>query len=254
MIDGIPPFVASDVPVDDMIAVGSWMSDAPVPEDNVGRFQSEWLSLDADDDAVVVFLMGSYTEGDAELGNAAGIQWGASGTDGEVANRGVERFGISGFFGDWQFATVDVPTDVDRVRLLLRDDSARSREAWIAASLPFAIELDTVASVSSSEDVSILITPPLAPYFPCVAPLALQGSLVPTPDVIIQTWGMLWQTAWTGATAPYRWYGVEVDLDPPLPWALIGAHTGDTRDFLFVSQQYVTGVNDVFNGEFEMVE
>ncbi len=45
-----------------------------------------------------------------------------------------------------------------------------------------------------------------------------------------------------------------MDLDPPLVAAQIGAHTGDTSNFLFVSQQYLSGSAALFNGEFTLVE
>ncbi len=243
------------LPLQGMESVGSWTTSGQVlGETNTGKYQSDWFVLGPDDDEVVLFVMGSYPRGgEPELGNAAAIQWGTMGSQG-VADAGVERVRPSGYFTDWIFVPFERPEGSDRVRLLLRDDSANSRESWVAASLPLGLSTDTVAAVAQSTDESILITPPLAPYFPCVDPAPFERSIIPPPGMIIQTWGLLWQSTYTGSVASDRWFNIGVVLDPPSSNTQIGAHTGDTRDFLFVSQQYLSGSGALFNGEFSLVE
>jgi len=243
------------LPLAGMATVGSWTtSGQALGEANTGKYQSDWFALEPGDDQIVLFVMGSYQRGgESELGNAVAIQWGAMSDQG-VADAGVERPSLSGFYVDWTMVRFARPEGVDRVRLLLRDDTVTSRESWVASSLPLAVSTDTVGSVGRSGAEAILITPPLAPYFPCVDVAPFERSIIPPPGMIIQTWKVLWQQTYTGALASDRWFRINVDLDPPLVAAQIGAHTGDTSNFLFVSQQYLSASAALFNGEFTLVE
>ena len=242
------------LPLEGMQSVGSWTTSGPMlGEANTGKYQSDWFVLEPGDDQVVVFLMGSYQrDGEAELGNAAAVQWGTMGGRG-VVDAGVERVDAAGYFTDWVYVSLTPPEGADRVRLLLRDDSASGRDSWVAASLPLALSIDTVAAVAQSTDESMLIAPALAPYFPCVGVALFERSIIPPPGMIIQTWGTFWQSTFTASAASDRWFKITVDLDPPLVGAQIGAHTGDTENFLFVSQQYLSGKSALFNGEFSLV-
>jgi hypothetical protein len=251
--DGFPQLGINGVlPDPNMDTIGSFTQ--VLGETNTGRYQSDWLVLGPDDDAVVLYVMGEYRRGDeTELGNAVAVHWGVSG-DAGVSDAGVVRMDLAGYYSDWLFVYLDRPPDADRVRLLLRDDTGSTRESWVAASLPLGVKVDSIAAVAASSDESILITPPLAPYFPCVEPTPFERAIVPAPGMIVQSWYTLWQSTYTGSAASDRWFRIIIDLDPPLQKAQIGAHTGDTGNLVFVSQDYLSGQGVIFNGEFSLVE
>ncbi len=243
------------LPLANMESVGSWTtSGQALGEANTGKYRSDWFVLEPGDDEVILFVMGSYRRGDeSELGNAVAIQWGEAGGLG-VADAGVEQPALSGFYPDWALVSFTRPAGVDRVRLLLRDDTATSLESWVSSSLPLAVSTGAVGTVAESTGEAVLITPPLLPYFPCVEVPPFDRSIILPPGMIIQTWKVFWQQTFTGSVASDRWFRVGVNLDPPLVTAQIGAHTGDAGNVIFISQRYLTGSGARINGEFSLAE
>jgi hypothetical protein len=231
--------------------IGSWASSGDrLGELNTGSLQAEWLELGEADDGVGLFVMGSFdADVESELGNAAGVQWGMMTANG-VSATGVQRAELSGYFTDWRLVLLDRPPGTDHVRLLLRDDSASSGDAWVASSMPLGLSRMSVESIIADGDPEILINAALSLYFPCVGPPATEMAVAESPGIIIQTWGRLWQTTFVGAASSDRYFGIDVRIDPPLQSDKIGAHTGNLQEFVFVSQEYLTGQSARVNGSF----
>ncbi len=245
-----PSSLNSVRPLASMGDVGSWKVSGGLPADaNRGSYRSEWFEVGSDDDSVVLMVMGSYRGAASELGNAVGLQWGVSSASG-VGDLGVERAELSGYFTDWSLVEFEARAGADRVRLLLRDDSVGSGDAWVASSLPLGMSVASVGEVVAADQLDIVVTPPLALYFPCVDVPRFERAVVRPPGMMIQMWGAVWQQTFGAAAASDRYFRVDVDLDPPVRSIQIGAHTGDADNFIFVSQEYLTGRPARANGQF----
>ena len=66
-------------------------------------------------------------------------------------------------------------------------------------------------------------------------------------------WSSLWQRSFAAAALADRYYRVPLALDPPPRDERIGAHVGDADNFMFVSQEYLTGRSARGGGRFERV-
>ncbi len=171
-----------------------------------------------------------------------------------MADVGIESAGSEGYFTDWSLRMFAVPMGTDRVRLLLRDATTGSGNAWVASSLPLAVSTASIGEVVNSYGPEIMITPPLALYFPCVQVPLFAGSVVAPPGMMIQMWQTVWQRSFAAAALADRYFRVPVALDPSPSGALIGAHLGDVDNFMFVSQEYLTGRSARATGEFVIDE
>jgi hypothetical protein len=167
-----------------------------------------------------------------------------------VGDGGIDLVTLSGYFADWTFVSFEVPAAADRVRVVLRDGSSGSGQAWVAGSVPLRLEVASVAEVVAEADPDVLVSAPLALYFPCVVLAGFEGPVVDAPGLIVQTWGEVWQTTYAAAVSTDRYFRWDVAFDPPLDSERIGAHTGDVDNFVFVSQEYLTGVPARTNGTF----
>ena len=229
--------------------VGSWVvAEGRLAEENTGSYRSGWYVIEPDDDTVVLMMMGLYDDAGSESGNAVALQWGAAG-DTDIADLGVQLAPVMGYYLDWLLVTFTPPASADRIRLLARDDSTRGAEAWIATSLPLALSTAPISAVAKVSD--ILVTPPLMLYFPCVGVPPIERSVAKVPGMIIQTWPALWQHSYAAAVASDRQFQWVVEIPPGQDESVrIGAHTGELGDFLFVSQEYLTGDHSRATGEF----
>ena len=237
-------------PVPGMGRYGSLVeSTDTAPDANTGSHRTGWYVVEPVESMVVLMVMGSYEE--SASANAVGVQWGAANGD-VVVDLGIERASeLDGYFLDWQMVMFDPPPGADRVRTLLSDGTVGAGDAWVASSDPLGLSVSAVSQVAAVEDdLTILVSPALAPYFPCVGVPAFEGAVVPVPRLVIQTWSTLWQTTFAAAAVSDRYFRVSVLLDPPLRSARIGAHSGDTDNFVFVSQEYLTGRLARVTGEF----
>ncbi len=239
-------------PVPGMGRYGSLVESTGItPEANTGSHRTGWHEVAPAETTVVLVVMGSYEE--STSANAVGVQWGTA-TGDAVVDLGIEQASeLDGYFLDWQMVAFDPPPGADRVRMLLSDGTVGAGDAWVASSDPLSLSFSEVSRVAAVEgDSAILVSPALAPYFPCVGVPAFEGAVVPVPGLIIQTWDTLWQTTYAAAAVSDRYFRVDVVLDPPLRSAKIGAHSGDANNFVFVSQEYLTGQSARVNGFFSL--
>jgi len=240
------------LPVNDMGVMGSWIApDGAAPESNVGSFRSDWRSLDPADDGVALMVMGGFppvpgesvpvSEGTAS--NRVAVQWGSSSVSG-VESMGIDEASPGGYFTDWSLVTLTVPLGADRVRLLLSDETTSSPDGWIASSFPLGV---TMAPLSDSNalgtSTGIMITPPLALYFPCVdLPTIFAGVVLP-PSLLMLRDETPWQTTFAAAAISDRYFQIDVVVPP---------NRDVDRVLLFVSQRFLTGsparVNTQFDG------
>jgi hypothetical protein len=239
-------------PVIGMGRYGSYLGlpDAP-PDAVVGSLRSDWFNISSAEEVVAVMVMGSYSGPDSA--NAVGVQWGVV-SGGDVVELGIQLADVEGHFLDWQMVMLSPPAGADRVRMLLRDETAGSGDAWVAASDPLGLSVSSLSDVLARDgDPTVLISPAISPYFPCATVPPLADAVVPVPGLIIETWGTVWQTTFAAAVVSDRYFRLDITLDPPLRSAAIGAHSGDATNFVFVSQGYLTGRSARVTGRFDQV-
>jgi len=245
---GFSPSSLNNVrPLEGMADVGSWVTRSDDAGDgNVGSFRTAWHRVEPGQDTLALMVMGLLEE---TSGNAIAVQWGAS-TETGVEDVGIESVGAAGYFTDWSLRTLAIPLESNRVRLLLRDVTTGAGNAWVASSLPLAVATASVGEVARSYGSGILITPPLALYFPCVQVPLFAGSVVSPPGLMIQMWKTVWQHSFAAAALADRYFRVPLAIDPPPRSIRIGGHLGDIDNFMFVSQEYLTGRSARGVGEF----
>ncbi len=245
---GFSPSSLNDVrPLEGMDDVGSWVTLHGAAGDiNTGSFRTAWHRIGPGEDSLALMVMGLLEEAS---GNAIAVQWGAS-TETGVESLAVESAGTEGYFTDWSLRTFAVPRGADRIRVLLRDVTSGAGDAWVASSAPLAVSTASVGEVVESLDLDIMITPPLALYFPCVQVPLFAGAVVSPPGMMIQMWQSLWQRSFAAAALADRYFRVPLALDPPPRNIQIGAHVGDADNFIFVSQEYLTGRSARAGAEF----
>lgn len=230
--DGWSPSSFNDVlPVPEMPVHGSWID----PGDNagdrfVGSTRGDWYRL-TQQGVVALMVMGGL---DVGSGNAIAVQF-AAGTE----SIGIVSAGDSGYYTDWSLRVLRVPNGADRARVLLRDDSRGSGSAWVAASAPLAIEMTTLAAAANGGGV--VVTPPLAPYMPCIEVPVFEKAIVAPPGIMVLMWPSPWIGTFGAASLADRYFRVPVAFDPPARDIQIGAHLGDPDQFVFVSQEYLSG-------------
>ena len=252
VVGGFSPSSLNGVrPLEGMGDVGSWveLGDAP-PDANMGSHRTAWHQIEPGQDTLALMVMGWLDE---DSGNAIAVQWGTAVVTG-VESVAVESVGAEGYFTDWSLRTLVVPTAANRVRVLLRDATTGAGNAWVASSLPLAVWTASIGEVVDSYHPEIMITPPLALYFPCVQVPVFAGAVVSPPGMMIQMWDSLWQRSFAAAALADRYYRVPLTLDPPPRDVRIGAHVGDADNFMFVSQEYLTGQSARAGGRFEREE
>jgi hypothetical protein len=116
-------------------------------------------------------------------------------------------------------------------------------------SEPLGFDLVPLADVA--DEAGILVTPPLAPYFPCISPAGFDGVLARPPGILVQTWPQVWQTSYLSALSIDRYFRWNPDTTEPLTSGFVGAHTGDVANFAFLSQEYLTGTPSRVNASVE---
>jgi hypothetical protein len=234
-------------PLEVMEDMGSWvMRDDDAGDGNVGSFRSAWHRVEPETGLVALMVMGLLDEAS---GNEIAVQWGGSSGTG-VADRGIESIGSEGYFTDWSLRLLTVPSGADRVRVLMRDATAGAGNAWVASSLPLTVSTASLADVVDAYGPDVLLTPSLAMYFPCVHVPHFAGSVVMSPGLMIQMWQTVWQRSFAAAALADRYFRVPVTIDPAPRETVIGAHLGDVDNFVFVSQEYLTGRSARASGEF----
>lgn len=228
-------------PVPGVVTLGTWVGDDP--DAVTGGARTSWKVLAPSAESVAQFVMGGL----ALDGNAVGVQWGRQ--QGEVvAPLGIDlASGFEELVLDWRLVEFSVPDGADRVRGVLIDGTDNGGDAWVAATAPVSISHAPLSEVVGSRDV--LVSVALAPYFPCISTPVIERGLMSVPDLIVQTWPAIWQTTFAGAAMSERYFQVRPVIDPPLRSEVIGAHAGDTDHFIYVSQEWLTGVPARITGD-----
>jgi len=238
-----PDGINAVLPLPGIETFGTFASDEPDQSPRSGG--SSWYAVGGD--AVVMAVMGSLGPD-----SSGAVQWGRSG-EGTIADAGVVELEAGpGFHRDWALVPLAVPDGADRVRVLLRDAGSEEND-WVAAAAPMSIETATIRDLADHPGADFLVGAPLALYFPCVSGLVLDDTIADPPGVIVQSDHEAWQTTLAPAVATDRYYVWPVELDPPLPAASVGAHSGDPYTLIYVSQEHLTGTPARVNGSFERV-
>ena len=146
------------------------------------------------------------------------------------------------------------PEGADLVRVVTKDSTERGGTAWVASTGPMGYStapLDRI--VESNPDILVLASPSLATYFPCVAPPEFSRGVVASPEVLVQSWSSMWQTTFVAAVSLDRYFRIDVETDTRLRSEQIGAHSGDARNLVFVSQAYLSGLPARMSGSFTSI-